>query len=103
MKYHRSNITCSARLRQKLYDSDAIQFFHFYDICEGSLKFSEVQVWGRRVKALRITGSKDAARIVNYILEFVPPGGDSSVFYWRCKILFKTNFYQSPARFFNGL
>ena len=54
MKYHRSNITCSARLRQKLCDSDDIQFFRFnYDICEWSLQFSQVQVWGRRKKALR--------------------------------------------------
>ena len=27
MKYHPSNITCSAQLRQKLYDSDDIRFF----------------------------------------------------------------------------
>ena len=29
MKFRRSNITCSARLREKSYDSDDIQFFSF--------------------------------------------------------------------------
>ena len=59
MKYHRSNITCSARLRQILYDSDDIQFFIFM-ICEGSLEFSKVQVWDRPVKALTTIAPKDA-------------------------------------------
>ena len=53
-EYHLSNITCSARLRQKLYNSDDIHFFHFYDICMVSLQYSEV--WGRRVKTLRTPG-----------------------------------------------
>ena len=39
IQHHRSNITCSARLRKKLYDSDDIRFSHFYDIYEGSQEF----------------------------------------------------------------
>ena len=54
------NITCSEWLRQKLYDSDGIQFFfHFYDICEGSQKYSQVQVCNRRKKALRTPDSEE--------------------------------------------
>ena len=52
MKWPLSNITCSARLRQKLYDSDDILFFILWYLCEGSLEFFQVKVWGRRKKAL---------------------------------------------------
>ena len=60
---------CSARLRQKLYDSDDIQFSHFY-ICERSQKFS--QVWCRRAKAQRTPGLTDSFIIVDEILPIQP-------------------------------
>ena len=47
MKYHRLDITCSARLRQKLYDSDDIRFFYLF------VKGRQVQVLDGRKKALR--------------------------------------------------
>ena len=48
-KNHRSNNTYSARLNQKLHGSDDL----FFLICEVSQEVSQVQVWGRRKKALK--------------------------------------------------
>ena len=53
-KIHRSNITCSTRLRQRLNDSDDIHFIFVFMICDRSQELSPVQVWCRLKKALRI-------------------------------------------------